>query len=138
MNGTDRDLAAHFTVINACGIVLYGEEISRVFGPVPRADYLDSIQNDVGDACREIIRSPVYYTLNLCRVLAQVREGLVLSKQSGGEWGLRHLPEEYQTVIQAALESYQSGLAMEQSEENLLNFAEYIQSEMEKNKEETI
>ncbi|MDE7262846.1 MAG: DUF4111 domain-containing protein [Oscillospiraceae bacterium] len=136
MRGVDKDLAAHFTVINACGVVLYGEAVSQVFAPVPRADYLDSILNDIGDACREITGNPVYYTLNLCRVLAQVREGLVLSKQSGGEWGLRHLPEEFHPVIQAALESYEAGQPMAQPNTNLLNFAAYILSEIKKNYEE--
>ena len=135
MQGTDKDLAAHFTVLNACGVVLYGEEIPSVFGPVPRADYFDSIRNDVEDARYEIVRDPVYFTLNLCRVLAQARDGLVLSKQSGGEWGLQNLPEEQFPVIQAALESYETGCPASQSESELLNFAEYMLCEIKKHAE---
>ncbi len=41
MKGTDRDLAAHFTIIRTYGIVLYGEKIMEIFGPVPREDYID-------------------------------------------------------------------------------------------------
>jgi len=26
MQGTDKDLAAHFTIINKCGVVLFGEK----------------------------------------------------------------------------------------------------------------
>jgi len=132
MQGVDWDLAAHFTVINACGVVLYGGEVSQVFGPVPRRDYLDSIRLDVEDACREISRDPVYYTLNLCRVLAQVREGLVLSKKSGGEWALERLPDDFRPVVQAALRGYETGEAVPAGERSrLLYFAKYILSEIQ-------
>lgn len=36
MVGVDKDLAAHFTIINRYGIVLYGEEIDNVFGEVQK------------------------------------------------------------------------------------------------------
>ena len=135
MRGIDKDLAAHFTVLNTCGAVLYGEEIPDVFGPVPRADYFDSIWNDVEDARNEIVRDPVYFTLNLCRVLAQARDGLVLSKRSGGEWGLQNLPEEQRPVIQAALESYKTGQPMGRYENELLDFSECILCEIKKHAE---
>jgi len=129
MQGTDKDLAAHFTVVNACGVVLCGAAVPQVFGPVPRRDYLDSIRLDVEDACREISRDPVYYTLNLCRVLAQAREGLVLSKKSGGEWALERLPEDFRPVARAALRGYASGEDM--PAEDLPRFAEYMLSEIQ-------
>lgn len=132
MRGVDKDLAAHFTVINACGIVLYGEAVEQVFGPVPRGDYLDSIWNDIADACERIVYDPGYYVLNLCRVLAQAREGLVLSKQSGGEWGLRHLPEEYHPVIRAALAGRETGRTVDVGGESLLRFAGYMLSAIKK------
>jgi streptomycin 3"-adenylyltransferase len=50
--------------------------------------------------------------LNLCRALAYLREGAVLSKCQGGEWGLKNLPNAHQGVIQAALNAYQSGRDM--------------------------
>lgn len=136
MRGVDRDLAAHFTVINACGVVLYGREVSDVFGPVPRADYLDSIRRDVENACQGITRAPVYFTLNLCRALAQVEEGLVLSKRDGGRWGLEHLPEEYRPVVRAALDGYEAGAAVELPGERLLDFARNMVSNMYKYCEE--
>lgn len=106
MHGTDPDLAAHFTVIRKAGIALYGTPISEMFGPVPRKDYLDSILRDVRDAEAEIDTAPVYLILNLCRVLAYLREGEILSKEQGGQWGLDHLPNEYVPVIHSALDAY--------------------------------
>lgn len=106
MNGTDKDLAAHFTVIHHVGQVLYGKPIPEVFGEVPRSDYLDSIQEDVRDASKDIVRQPAYYILNLCRILAYLQDGLVLSKEQGGRWGIRNCDEEYGDLIQSALSAY--------------------------------
>jgi len=106
LHGEDKDLAAHMTVINAVGIPLWGPAVEQVFDPVPKADYLDSILYDVADAESEISENPVYFILNLCRVLAYVQEELVLSKKQGGEWGLEHLPEEYRGLLDRAMKSY--------------------------------
>ena len=81
MQGTDPDLAAHFTVIRDCGIALYGPPVKELFGPVPGMACLDSIWRDVQNAPDEILQQPVYLLLNLCRVLAYCREGAVLSKR---------------------------------------------------------
>lgn len=108
MHGKDPDLAAHFTVIRHVGIVLCGKPIDEVFGDVPKAAYLDSIITDIENAENEIENNPVYLILNLCRVLAYIRDGIVVSKTDGAKWGLAHLPSEYAALIHKALESYTS------------------------------
>ena len=108
MRGTDADLAAHFTVIRQRGICLRGAPVDAVFAPVPKADYLDSIWNDVSDAEAEIAGNTMYLTLNLARVLAYTADGAVRSKREGGEWALERLPQ-YRPVIQAALDEYETG-----------------------------
>lgn len=107
LHGLDPDLAAHFTVTRAVGIPLCGVPIAEVFAPVPGADYLDSIWRDIENAGQDIAGNPVYVILNLCRVLAYLREGSVLSKAQGGEWGMTHLPEDAD-LIRAALDAYGS------------------------------
>lgn len=107
MNGTDKDLAAHFTVIRTRGKCLYGAPIEEVFGRVPREVYVDSVWYDVEGALEEIAENTMYLTLNLARVLAYLREDQVLSKQEGGEWGLQNLPEKYHELMQEALKEYQ-------------------------------
>lgn len=109
MHGTDPDLAAHITVLHHVGLALYGPPIAEVFGAVPRASYLDSILGDVSGAEADIRQNPVYVALNLCRVLAFLADGAVLSKLQGGLWGLARLPEAYQPLLQAALASYKTG-----------------------------
>lgn len=106
MKGTDPDLAAHFAIINQYGIVLWGEPVKAVFGEVSRADYLDSIWYDVGNAPEDIAEAPVYVILNLCRACAYASEGKILSKAEGAKWGLEKLPAEYAGLISRALECY--------------------------------
>lgn len=109
MQGTDPDLAAHITVLHAHGKVLCGAPIEATFAPVPRTDYLDSIRMDIGGAQEDIASNPVYVVLNLCRVLAYVREGLVLSKREGGQWALLQMPEAYHPLIEGVLSTYAGG-----------------------------
>lgn len=131
MNGEDRDLAAHFTVINRYGIVLCGEKISDVFGEVPKEAYVDSICLDVENAAEDIADEPVYIILNLCRVLAFLRDGLCLSKARGGEWGILALPEEYRGVARQALDCYLSDTEIDLENDTARKFAEYMRSEIE-------
>ena len=126
MKGTDPDLAAHITILHRKGAVLWGAPIREIFGPVPREAYIDSIRMDVKDAQEQILRNPVYMTLNLCRVMAFIREGLVLSKLEGGKWGLGNLPWAYHNVIEAALAAYTSDREMRVPDEKLQVFARFL------------
>lgn len=123
MKGEDKDLAAHFTVINKYGIALYGETVEDVFALVPRDDYMDSIYADIENAEQDILSDPVYIILNLCRVLAFLEDGLCLSKKGGGEWGIKHLPDGQRTVISEALECYATDKAMETDKNMACQFA---------------
>lgn len=126
MKGTDYDLAAHFTIIKKCGIVLYGEAIDEVFAEIEKKYYIDSIYRDVKQAKEDILDNPVYIILNLCRVLAYIKEDLVLSKKSGGEWGMKSLSQKYSAIIQEALQSYDSGDDMMVDSDKAVEFAEYM------------
>ena len=126
MKGTDKDLAAHFTVIRSRGRCLAGRQIGEVFGEVPAEDYLDSIFDDIGNAREEIIGNTMYYTLNLARVLAYRTEGEVFSKTEGGEWGLTHLPEKYHPLLRAALDDYASDRDVEYDRETAQEYAGYM------------
>ena len=126
MNGTDADLAAHFTVVKQVGIPLYGSPVEDVFGDVPKESYLSSIQADVRDAENEIDRNPVYVILNLCRVLAYMESDLVLSKEQGGLWGIAHLPERLAPIVQEALNCYSSEKEMKMLPGAGAEFASYM------------
>lgn len=124
MNGEDKDLAAHFTIINRYGIVLYGKPIVEVFGEVSRKDYFESIWFDVEGAREDSKNDPMYSILNLCRVLAFAKEDLCLSKQQGGEWGTVHLPKRFHPLIAQALDCYQSDRHMQADVEFVSQFVE--------------
>jgi len=126
MNGLDCDLAAHFTVIKKVGVVQYGKPIADVFGVVPEHDYLDSIKSDVEDAESEIVRNPIYMILNLCRVLAYKKHGLILSKVEGGIWGKTHLSNKYTELIQNALDCYSSDKEYAMDVNRGQDFARYM------------
>ena len=129
MRGNDPDLAAHFTVIRQCGEALIGPPPEKIFAPIPREDYIDSIIGDIADAQTDIIRDPVYITLNLCRVTAACEKGLILSKADGGEWGIANLPTEYSQLIRTAADIYLAGnggiTADRLPELGWIGFAEY-------------
>ncbi len=126
MNGTDKDLAAHFKIIKEYGVVLQGEEIEDVFADVPRKDYIDSIWSDVEGAGEDIADEPVYVILNLCRTAAFLRNGLILSKKQGGEWALQNLPAQYHTLISNALQSYGNINAMDVDTAEAKKFADHM------------
>lgn len=133
MKGTDKDLAAHFTITYHRGQVLYGKEIPEVFESVPATDYLDSIWCDIENAVEEIVENPMYLTLNLCRVLAYKKEGLIVSKKEGGEWGLKQIDKpEFQNLVAAALNEYQSNVSMVFDEAVAKAFAEYMLEEIKR------
>lgn len=128
MNGMDKDLAAHFTIIKQSGMALYGEKSDVVFGDVPKADYLDSIKNDIENAVAEIAENPIYITLNLCRVLAYIKDGAVLSKQQGAYWGIKNIPVKYAELISKAEKSYCSTepFSMDVEDAMLIDFSKYM------------
>jgi len=132
IQGTDKDLGAHFTILNRYGIPLYGPPVEEIFAPVPKQDYFDSIWFDVQNAAQDILESPVYIVLNLCRVLGYVRDDLVLSKSTGGEWGMEHLPATFRGLVEAALQSYTSNAEMTAKDDELRAFAAYMIEEIKR------
>jgi len=125
---TDYDLAAHFVVIKNVGIVLSGKPISEVFGDIPKEDYLDSIRKDIENAAEDVAGDPVYVILNQCRVYAYIRDGLVLSKEQGGQWGLKNLPEQYHNVIAAALNDYTQNTATANDKALQISFCKHMRN----------
>ena len=66
----------------------------------------DSIKTDVIFDENEITNHPVYVILNLCRVLAYIKENIVTSKEQGGLWCVKNVTCEFTHLIQSALDVY--------------------------------
>jgi predicted nucleotidyltransferase len=129
----DPDLAAHLTVTRERGVCLFGAPIEHVVSPIPRRAYLQSIAADSAVAGHNIVSDPVYGVLNLCRTLAFIAEGLIVSKAEGGEWAMRQVPASFVPVLRAALELYAGVEQPGGFDEWLLHaFAEYTAREIER------
>lgn len=129
---TDKDLAAHFTIIRHRGICLYGKSIGEVFSDVPRKCYIDSIVNDIEEAKEDIIENTVYITLNLCRVLYYIKENIICSKLEAGNWAKEIVPQQYREIVEDAVEVYSNKLGqMEYNKDLLIKYANYILEEIE-------
>jgi streptomycin 3"-adenylyltransferase len=130
MNGIDSDLAAHFTVIKHVGVVLCGAAINKVFGEVNKEYYISSIKGDIENAKDEIFKNPMYYVLNLCRVLAYLKDDIVISKKEGGEWGLINLSDEYCSIVEKAIHCYCGNELMTLDNNKGMDFCEYMLNEI--------
>ena len=109
LHGTDRDLAAHVTIINNYGKVLFGRATEDVFSVVSHKDYLDALIYDIENAKEDILENPVYTSLSLCRVLAYVKDGKILSKKDGALWAIKNVDKEHAPVAESALYAYLTG-----------------------------
>ena len=128
--GTDKDLAAHFTILYEYGVPLFGPSVREIFAKVPKADYFDSIYSDIENAQEDILKDPVYITLNLCRVLAFAKEEKILSKMTGGEWGMQSLPAIYKAQIENALKAYSGKGSFTPDENASVRYANYMKEEI--------
>ena len=126
MKGDDTDLAAHFMIINKRGRCLYGISIKEVFAEVPSTDYMDSIWDDISEAPDQIEENTMYLVLNLARVLAYKKDGLILSKKEGGEWALNNLPTEYHTLIRNAMRDYSENAEIDYDTILSMQYAEFV------------
>ncbi|MFL0268095.1 aminoglycoside adenylyltransferase domain-containing protein [Candidatus Clostridium radicumherbarum] len=132
---TDKDLAAHFTIIKHRGICLYGKSIEEAFGNVPKKYYIDSIISDVENAKEDIIENTVYITLNLCRVLYYLKEEVISSKLEAGNWAKKEIPLQYRKLVEDAVNVYSEQLVKLEFDKGLLiEYADYMLMEIDKYK----
>ncbi len=105
---TNVDLAAHVTIVRHAGIALTGPPPPEVFPNVPEEHYRDALVRDVRWARERIGENAVYAVLSMCRVLAYLRDGEILSKEGAGLWCLREAPDGLRPVVEEALGAYRS------------------------------
>lgn len=126
-------MAAHFVMTYNRGIVLFGKPIKEAFKPIDNRYYIASIKSDVDGALEEITENPVYYVLNLSRVLLFLRESVISSKKEAGDWALGELPNHYENIIAQCLRRYENESASLYLDEKMFrNYSEYMLKEIEK------
>jgi len=124
--GVGSEWESHFTIITHRGKCICGAPIKDVFADVPIKDYVDSIWNDIADAEEDIADDPMYMILNLARVFAYLKDGLVISKKEGGEWALNNLPGMYHSLIQDAMKEYADGVDITYETNLAKDYARYM------------
>lgn len=130
MKGKDKDLAAHFTILLNRGKSIYGLGIDEVFGEVSKEYYIDSIWFDIKDAKKDILSSPMYMILNLARVLAYLKDNMILSKEEGGAWAKDNIPPIYHELILMALDEYIKADSIDYDKKVLKKYAKYMLKEI--------
>jgi streptomycin 3"-adenylyltransferase len=131
----DKEILSNLYTIKHRGFCVWGMPISDVFSKIPAQYHLRSVIEDLRHTSKYLHENPervgydpaVYWVLGSCRILAFIREGKVLSKLEGGQWGLANLPKEHHDSIKQAL-SYYQGKKKEHvwNHEKLEAFANYM------------
>lgn len=131
MHGEDEDLAAHFMVIQKVGKTLCGLDKNLLFYNIPESLYEKSIECDIQNAESTIVgENSLHITLNLCRVLAYKRAGVILSKKDGVKWTAQVLPSTYSSLLERAGKAYTGAGEFEVSSEELGEFAAFMMKEI--------
>lgn len=130
---TDRDLAAHLTMVKHRGVCLHGKPIDEVFGSIQKSYFIDALIYDIEDAKEKVVKDPVNVTLNLCRTLYFLRRGFIGSKLEGGYWCESHLPAEHQGLVAEAVKVYTDSIvSMQAGDAELISFAGYMLDQIHK------
>jgi predicted nucleotidyltransferase len=126
----DYNLAIDFTIIYNYGVVIYGEPVRYVFDDVNSDYFVQNIEYVVEQATNRIKTKPVSTILNLCRALAYLEDGLILSKDQGGMWALKSIDRNYWPLIKFTLQEYRSDEVANKFFGNEIDFLQYMTSEI--------
>ena len=134
-NKKEKEILSNLYTARRRGFCIWGKPMSRVFSRIPAQYHLRSVIEDL-ESRRKYLRENadqvgydvvVFWVLGSCRILAFIREDIVLSKLEGGRWGLANLPEEYHSVIKQAILRYQGKKRTQiWNYEKLEAFADYM------------
>jgi hypothetical protein len=102
----DPSLTIDLAVLHHAGICLWGRPIAELFPPVLAHAFQEALVHTMQVAREHPTQDPVSFILNACRVSASLQDGLILSKDAGGTWGLAHLPEQYHPLLEQSLALY--------------------------------
>jgi predicted nucleotidyltransferase len=127
----DTDLAAHFVVIRQRGLCLFGKPILELFGEIPREYYIQSLLTDAETIYGNPEADPLYTVLNLPRILAFLEVGRVLSKMEAVIWAKSRLPNEFETLLISAQQSYSGRTNPDPPDASILSqFTNYMKGQI--------
>ncbi|CAM3498691.1 nucleotidyltransferase domain-containing protein [Occultella aeris] len=104
-DGGDPDLIAHYAVVRAAGLPLYGPDPSAVVGGIERDVLIGYLTGELEWGRDEADQR--YAMLNACRAVAYADHGALLSKIDGGRWWLERFGPA--PLVTSALEAQAAG-----------------------------
>jgi len=82
------------------------EPLATELPVVSEQDYRTALIEDNKRALAKPLHNPLAFVLNACRDVAYLHNGVALSKEAGGAWGLVNMPERYHPLILQMLTLY--------------------------------
>lgn len=133
-NTTNRDLASAVTMALLGDEPLAGPHPTKVFDPVPRADYVDAILRDLGTVDEFLPWDTRNVVLTLPRIWSAVATEAVYSKEGAAGWALPRLPEEHRAVLQRARAAYRGEAedSWDDIRPQVRAYADHVVSEIER------
>lgn len=130
----DADVTSYIKLIKQSGIVLYGKEISDVFGDISDDDFWTAISADIDDYDFHAY-DPRYFASNILilgRILSFKKEKKILSKYDGGLWMIENVPEELSYLPKLAMKIWYEDEQHELPESDLNKIRTYLIEEIKR------
>lgn len=128
----DADVTSYIKLIKQSGIVLYGKEISNVFGDISDDDFWTAISADIDDYDFHAYDSRYFASniLILGRILSFKKEKKILSKYDGGLWMIQNVPEELSYLPKLAMKIWYEDEEHVLPEKDLNKLRDYLVGEI--------
>lgn len=136
----DADVTSYIKLINQCGIVLFGQDISNTFCDISDEDFWSAISADIDDYDFHDYK-PRYFASNILilgRILSFKVEKRILSKYDGGLWMIENVPKHLKHIPELAMKIWFEGEEHTFQKDELEELRNYLVSrikEGEKNDE---
>lgn len=96
------DLALIITQVLLKSQTLYGEQPEKILAPVPYADFIKAMLQDLDRLAADIQDDTRNVLLTLARIWSTLETNTILSKPDAAEWVIKRIPEIHQAVINRA------------------------------------
>ncbi len=105
-SATNPDLASLIRMVLLADAPLLGPPPGKVFDPVPRRDYVESLRHGVEDLLGTIDSDTRNVVLTLARIWSGIVTDEIRSKDAAADWVLPRLPDEHRPVLARARATY--------------------------------
>lgn len=107
----DADVTSYIRLLHQCGIVLFGQDISKTFSGISDEDFWAAISADIDDY-EFAAYNPRYYASNILilgRILSFKVGKRILSKYEAGIWMIEKVPKYLKHIPESAMKIWFEG-----------------------------